>query len=278
MHRLPEKTWFVRLIVATVCWGIQLSNHIVIGADPAPDLDQEAATLVERMLQVNRPWLIPGLIEGSYSLLRKEGGVGNGEVIGPFALETKRTNAVPWKVYTYRVGSIVWTPLHNMNQAGMPYSVRMIGKTNWNNMDLIAVAVTFSEPPKCAISFGGQQGWSYSMCNYRNENARILIEPTNAVPIVIDTSSAGGPATGSGFEATWQFDAGYFTVNGGFAPQALEWNEPTAFRERQEFQIREREWFFKRGTSWRGGEAKWGTPGEVIQSFELVDLTIVKHP
>lgn len=280
MRRSREKTWFVRLIVATVYCGTQLSNQILVAADPAPDPDQEAVALVERMLQVNRPWLIPSVIQGSYSLLRKEDGVGDGEVTGPFALESTATNLALRKQRISRVGSIVWTPLHNMIHVVKPYSVRMVGKTNWNDMNLVAVDVAFTDPLRCAIGLGGQGGLSYSHADYDDQNARILIEPTNAIPVFIDSSVPEGPTTGPGSGATWQFDIPFFTINGGVAPQALEWNSPTVFlwtlfAERQEFQVHDQEWLFKRGDAWWGNE---NPPSEFIQSVEVIDLSIMNPP
>lgn len=274
MCQLRQNIWFSWFAATLLCCGTQLSNRIALGADTLADPNQEATTLVARMLEANRPWLIPSPIQGTYFLLRKPGETGDSEVTGPFALESKRTNTVQWTQRISRVGSIVWTPLHNMIQVVRPYSLRMVGRTNWNDMNLIAVDVTFRDPQRCAVGFGGQGDVNYSSCDYRNQNARILIEPTNAVPILIETSLPAGPTTGSGFEATWRFDTTFFSIQGGFAPQAVEWYDPTSFRERQEFQIHQQEWLFKRGDAWWGEKNLWGPTSGLIQSFELIDLTL----
>ncbi len=268
MCQLRKNIWFSRFAVTLVFCGTQFTNHVALGAEPAPDPNQEAVTLVERMLQVNRPWLLPSPIQGTYSELEKQGGVGDGELTGPFALERKVTVPVTYMQQVARVGSILWTPLHNMIRGVVPYSVQMIGKTNWSNVNVVAIDVAFEYPMRCAIGFGREHTNS-AYCDYRNQNARILIEPTNAIPIYIDTSIPAGPTTGLGIEATWRFDTNFFAVHGGSAPQALEWNDSKYMRERQEFQVHDQEWIFRHGSVWGG--PKW----ELAWTVELIDVTLV---
>ena len=96
----------------------------------------------------------------------------------------------------------------------------------------------------------------------------MLIEPTQAIPLLIETHSIESAP----FDVTWEFDPSFFAVDGGVAPRALEWNQPDFGRERHEFQVFAREWLLKEGQTWIG-EARYGTPS--ITHFEVVDLKVV---
>jgi hypothetical protein len=55
------------------------------------------------------------------------------------------------------------------------------------------------------VGMGGQQDTSYSSCSYHQiRSARILIEPTNAVPLFIQTHTS--PTNTFQFAPTWSFD------------------------------------------------------------------------
>ena len=234
--------------------------------------DQDAQMLLERTLQANKPWLNPSPIQGSYSLVRLAVGSANLGVTGPFSLAINPEPLSYNPAYTYacRVGSLIWTPLHNIALAKMPYTVSMIGSTNYNATSAIAIAVAFNGLARNQFGMGGQGGGSYSSADYPVETARILIEPTNAIPLLIETHTIHTNV--ARVDPSWVFDPDFFAINGGFAPRAIGWSEPTIrFSERQEFQSFQGEWIFRQGLAWQGN-----SPGEgdLIQTIGLVDLAI----
>lgn len=234
-----------------------------------PDHGEDAASLVERVLAANKPWIEPKPVAATYSLS------GNAhlekETLGPFSVSKGCKAAV-------RVGSIVRTPLHSMLNKEKPYTLRMVGKANWKGKNLVAVDVAFKEWVRNEVGLGGQADASYSFCEYGVATARIVIEPANAVPLFIDSWSplvpemAVEPEMDHRFHATWAFGPDFFQVDGGFAPKMFEWVD-VDFRERQQFQVASGVWIFKQGDAWWGAANPFARSGH-IQKLELRDLRI----
>ena len=228
----------------------------------------DATALITRVLEVNKPWLDPKPMEGTYRLWQR-GDNQNDNTTGPFSLSDDATNG--WEFCKpYRVGSMVWTPLHVMARKENPYTLSSTWSTNWNHLDLIAFDVTFSNA-FCAIGMGGQGNVSYSSASYGFQTARLHIEPMNAVPVYMQTRPS--PTNAFQFTPTWQFDPLFYQVDGGLAPRSLDWYESSAFMEHQEFQSVGNAWLFKRGDAWWGANNDSGYVGH-IQTLELVDLHI----
>jgi len=275
MYRSQASIWLCRFLLTIVYGGNQLTTQIELRADQQSDSNQEAKMLVARMLQANKPWLVPSAIQGTYSLVIRSGGTGGRTILGPYALEKPGPAFYPGSQHAGRVGSILWTPLHNMVHTQKPCSVQMVGKTNWNTLNLIAVDVNYDGRLSCAIGFGGQKGDRYSFDSFGTLNHRILIEPTNALPIFIDSKLPANLTTGSRWETTWQFGTNFFAVNGGFAPQTLECQISDGFSERQDFQIINQEWIFKRGASRYSTNNAYVQETGIILTFELIDISIL---
>jgi hypothetical protein len=229
----------------------------------------DATNLVARVLATNSPWLNPTPMTGTYSLLREPDGQTN-VLSGPFSFSDVATNG--WQFCRpYRVGSMIWTPLHCMAAGDSPYTVTGVGQTNWNGLNVQAVDVEFATNVSCWIGMGGQGGTSYSECNYHQiRSAYILIEPTNAVPVYMDTYTS--PTNQFQYSPTWQFDLPFYSVGGGLAPQAFDWNEPSTFKEHQEFQVVADLWFFSEGEAWWGANS-FGFTG-LIQTLEMTNVSI----
>ena len=238
--------------------------------------DEDANTLLDRVIKANQPWLAPSPIHGSYSLLRQPAGADAAERIGPCNMtnQGKASSYLnsPASQYADRVGSLVWTPLHQIYRKTSPYTPSLAGNTNWNGIPVIAVDVVFDPSILGQIGFGGQanSSYTYSEATYWVELTRLLIEPTQAIPLYIETH--GDPTNAVQHDVTWKFDPSFFAIDGGFAPRAFEWNDPDFIRERQEFQLFEKEWVFKQGQAWWGdNRPKTG----LIQNFELTDLQLL---
>ena len=225
--------------------------------------DEDVKTLIARALKANSPWIQPKPVRATYSLVREDGETK--ERTGPFSIQKDCKRAV-------RVGSILWTPLHSMARKNTPYTARMVGKAEWKGKSLVAVDVTFDPPVPCGIGLGGQEGTTYSSCDFSTATARIVFESTSAIPLVIACSSKAAPATVP-FNFCWVFDSDFFAVDGAFAPSTLYWDGPSAFRERQEFQVVNGIWIFKQGDAWKPPASLYDEARH-IQRVRLVDLFV----
>ena len=175
-----------------------------------------------------------------------------------------------------RVGSIVWTPLHSMVSKESPYTVPLLGKTNWKGKSLVAVEVAFQEPVRNGVGLGGQTGTTYSSCSYSTATARIMIEPAKAIPLFIDSWSPLLPQVNRRYHCVWAFGPDFLDVGGGFAPAMFQWEDADDFRERQEFQVVGGVCDLKQGDAWFGAENPFGRSGH-IQKLELRDLRITAN-
>lgn len=240
---------------------------------PPPDLEYDPArvgedvkTLITRALDANRPWIAPQPLQAAYSLVLE-----NAETtrrVGPFSVQKNSKRAL-------RVGSILWTPLHAMTRKQTPFKARLVGMADWNGKRLVAVDVAFDPPIRCGIGFGGQEDTTYASCEFVANTARIVFDSTRAIPLVIDCrSDASGHAERVG---TWAFDADYFSLDGAFAPKETFWERTAVggFLERQQFQIVDGSWIFKRGDAWNSPASSFDDPRH-MQRVRLVDLQIAK--
>jgi hypothetical protein len=249
----------------------------------------DAGTLVARVLATNAPWLNPTPMTGTYNLLREPDGQPD-VITGPFSFSDVASNG--WQFcQPYRVGSMVWTPLHCMAAGDSPYTVTGAGQTNWNGLNLEAVDVQFATNVACCIGMGGQGDVSYSYCSYHQiQSAYLLIEPTNAVPVYMVTYTS--PTNRFQYSPTWQFDLPFYSItdapvpqtageqsalpfngiDGGLAPHHLVWNEPSTFKESQVFQVDGNLWFFSQGDS-RWGTNSFGFEGH-IQTVLMTNVNI----
>lgn len=242
---LRAKSWL------SLCLAAGCLNLVAGYAGP----NEEAQTLLNRVLQTNQPWLAPRPLQGHYLLSRQRAGSGTIESIGPCYMinQDNPTSyfASPASRYADRVGSLVWTPLHDLYQQAAIYTLSAAGTNDWHGVPVVAIDLAFDPWIRGQIGFGGQAPMltSYSASNYRVTSARLLIEPTQAVPLQIEThdDSSSGP-----YDVTWEFDSNFLAVDGGLAPRAFEWNEPDFCRERQEFELFEHEWVFQKGQAWWG--------------------------
>lgn len=229
--------------------------------------DDDAVVLLSQVIKANAPWIKPRPVEASYSLFREN--AAEKQKIGPFTIQKGCRPAV-------RVGSIVWTPLHSMASKGAGYTLHMVGKSEWKGKALVAIDVLFDPPIRGEVGLGGQVGTSYSHSNYSTTKARITIEPTRAIPLFIECWTDVLPGMDRRFHCVWAFNPDFFEIDGGFAPKMFDWEESTIFSERQEFQVVDGVWIFKRGDAWLGAENSSGKSGH-IQRLELVDLQIAKE-
>jgi hypothetical protein len=125
---------------------------------------------------------------------------------------------------------------------------------------------------------GGQAHTSYSHSQYLVATARIFIEPTKVVPSFIDSWSPAVPQiSGRRFHEAWAIGPEFLEADGGLVHAVLEWDDPTAFRERQVFQVADGAWIFKHGDAWYGTSSPFGGSGH-IQRLELRDLKINNAP
>ena len=228
----------------------------------APPVDELATALIHQMLEANKPWLRPSPIKGNYSLLRWEPGSTTAQHIGGAALDGNAPLVPnePARQTVDRVGSLIWTPLHNLAYGDGPSKAHVQPGTNSSGSPELILSLEFNPTVRDQIGFGGQEIGDYSEASYTVQTATIFLNPTNALPTLIRTQSA-----------TWTFDSGFFAVENGFAPRAVDWDGdgPNMFSERQEFQLFQGEWLFKKGQAW------WtANRSGLIQTFELVDLQI----
>ncbi len=211
--------------------------------------DDDAKTLLARVLNANRPWLEPSAVKATYSLLRQSAEAA--ESSGPFSIAEGCKRAV-------RVGSIVRTPLHNMpNGDDKHYTVRMVGKSQWKDKNFVAVDVTFDPPVRDAVGFGGQMGTSYSHSDYVASAARIMIEPAKAVPLFMESWSKEMPTQPPRrFHSVWVFDPEFFELDGGFAQRCWSGRE-----EAPSPSVRNSRWLAECGSSSR---ATLGIPMRIV--------------
>ena len=212
--------------------------------------DTEAKGLVQRMLQVNKPWLEPRAVSAAYSLHRsvttyslRHGIQHQTQLLGPYSI-------VPGCKRALRVGSIVYTPLHVMVGTSTNYTVRMLGRTRWRGKPVIGVAVTFASLVACEIGMGGQTNGRCCYASYGGTNVLFLIDPAKGVPLLMRTSSTLYLTAVSTFqkETVLEFAPDFFEIDGGLAPRGFDWKDNMgAFREHQDFQIRGGAWIFNRG-------------------------------
>lgn len=259
-----------RIRVSAFRLGILGSSFIITGFVSPVWGAEDAAALLARTVEVNRPWLNPSPASGTYSLWRQSVGQPD-EITGPFSLTGQATNGLQF-AQPYRVGSIVWTPLHALARQAIPYAVRGNGMTNWNGVKVMAVEVVFGSNISCSVGMGGQANVAYSHTDYRLiESADILIEPTNAVPVYMATHLS--PFAHFPSSPTWQFDPNFFAVDRGLAPRSFDWNDPSNMQEHQDFQVIDNVWMFKSGSAWGNPGAPFGIHG-YIQSIVATNVTI----
>ena len=231
----------------------------------------DAATLVGRVLATNGPWLNPAPATGTYSLHFTPDGQAD-YTTGPFSLANGYTNTPPDQ--PTRVGSMVWTPLHEMTAQTTPYSLSSAGTTNWNGTNLTMVDVTFTTAPTLEIGMGGQifenTRYEYSHATYGAQTARLLIETNNAVPIVILTYYT---ENGTPYNSTCEFDPFFLPLGNGRVPRAFDWHATWWLHERQEFQVVGSTWLFKRGDSWWETGNGFNLTGHIL-SCDLINLTV----
>jgi len=251
-------------------------------------LDQQAVTLVARMLETNKPWLEPKPLRASYSLRRTfrqyswRGRLTTQQTLGPYAITPESSQEV-------RVGALVWTPLHAM-VAGEPgphakrwfrhgdeggpvgYTVRMLGQTRWRGKQVIGLEITFDSSERCTVGTGGQVDGTYNVSTFGAQKARILLDATRAIPVLIGTCSDPDRTVVFRWEYLWEFPSRFSEIAGGLAPESFTWRdlrEPFGKHyEKQEFQIFTGAWIFKRGTGvWRPSTP--ALPGSALK--QMVD-------
>ncbi len=237
------------LLALTIVWlsGHRITRFETLSLAPAGS-DEDAHTLVAKMLRVNQPWLQPVSVSATYSFRRvvkrrslREGSTTERESLGPFSAE-------PGCSAPRRVGSIVRTPLHAMVTGRSDYKVRMLGQTRLNGKPIIAVDVAFESPFQCKVGMGGQSNTTYSSSSYLVKDVRIWIDVEKAVPLFL-TTSATVSTLSRPILSTWGFSGGFYELENGLAPRAFEWTDTAAFRERQEFQLVNGVWMFSKGRS-----------------------------
>lgn len=263
-----------KITSATICfflaWQLVWAVATVSAANSAgPTVSAEE--LVARMLTANRPWLELNPIHGSYALLRREGGASEGEVLGPLSFEgdSDPYSQISDRYWAYRVGSLLWTPLHDLATRKTPYALTLVGSTTQNGQALIQVDVVFGSYAPCQVGLGPHG--SFSTAIWGAQAASFLIDPTNAVPRWI--GSCASRTNLSKYDATFEFDPDFLSVGKGWAPRVVNWTGWSTFSERQEFQTIDGEWVFKKGEAWWNAADSEGRT-RVIQSFELIDARI----
>ncbi len=277
-NRTKRSKWLIgtlltALIVLVAAWRLvqRQSRPEDLVFVPASS-DQQASTLVERMLRTNKPWLEPRPLSATYSLHRTSreyswhGRLATQQTLGPYAITPESPQEI-------RVGALVWTPLHAMvaSQPGthvkrwfrhgdeggpVGYTVRTLGQTRWKGKQVIGLEVIFDSPERCTVGTGGQVDGTYVVSTFGAQKARILLDATKAVPVLIGTCSDSDRASAFRWEYIWEFPSEWFEVAGGLAPRSFTWRdlgEPFGKHyEKQQFQIVSDTWIFKAGTSvWR---------------------------
>lgn len=236
--------------------------------------DEDARVLVERLLQVNKPWLAPVPLQGTYSVrftghrYSMAGCSKTQRTLGPFTIARDSPQEI-------RVGALVWTPLHTMESSQpdvqgkrwfrhgdegrpVPYTVRMLGEAVWRGIQVVGVEVTFETPERCSVGTGGQIDGTYECSTFPAKKARIVLDERNAIPLLVGVSES---TNGFVWEYTWEFSPRFFRVSGGLAPQSFEWRWGKN-RYRQSFQVIDSAWIFKEG------RAVWDLsyPGQTTRS------------
>jgi hypothetical protein len=237
------------LALAAAWWAAHRDAPIDNLAFTPASSDADAKVLVQRMLQVNRPWLEPRSVHASYSLHRDfnefsllHGHQENHGTLGPFSI-------VPGCKQALRIGLTVETPLHAMVGESTNYTVRMLGETKWRKQRVLGVEVSFASPVRCAVGMGGQK-ISYSFAGYQAKEVRILIDPEKAVPLLLRTSAELNIPRTPKLKTVWEFSPQFLELDDGLAPRALDWRDNSnVCREHQEFQVVNGIWLFSRGRS-----------------------------
>jgi hypothetical protein len=210
--------------------------------------DEQAESLVARMLQVNRPWLEPKPVFASYSLAREWHDY---SLIGRFKHERYKLgpySVTPGCRRALRVGSIVRCPLQAMLAQATNFTVRMLGHTIWKGTNLVAVEVVFGSPIQCDVGMGGQANATFSSERYGVETARMLINEGRAIPIVIQTAFTSGRPKPTQRRTMWEFAPQFFELDNGYAPRAFDFRDGEGlFAEHQEFQVVNGAWIFDWG-------------------------------
>jgi hypothetical protein len=227
--------------------------------------------------------LKPSFAIGTYNLHFTEDGKAD-YTTGPFSL-----NGVDNQItHPDRVGSLVWTPLHEMAANGTPYTLTSAGITNWNGTNLTMVDVTFNTSAGLEIGFGGQitisndTRYVYDHATFGAQRARLLIETNSAVPIVIQTFDT---ENGTSYNSTWEFDPFFIPLGNGLVPRAFDWDATWWLHERQEFQVVGSTWLFKRGDAWyetgfpfpsQGGNTRHSLTCELLTLAVEMPMTVTK--
>lgn len=245
------------------------AQYPVVEATPTPTFvpggsDEDAQVLVTRMLEGNQPWLKPCSISATYSLSRVY--EGKTEDVGSYTVDQGG-------MHPLRVGSMIWTPLHSMAK-GVPYTVRMLGRTTTQGVSVVAVDVLFGTEYGDKVGMGGQANTTFSSRTMGGFRAcRILIEPEKAIPLFIGCSRSPILPNQAFYFTAWMFAPDFLEVDGKLAPHLIESIAESIFNERQEFQVVQGAWIFKTGSSWDGEFSQFGKTGRT-QTINLVDLKI----
>ena len=239
-----------------------------------------ASALVTRMLEVNKPWLDPTPVAGSYLLEEVEthSGVPRRKQHGPYSIIASRllppsppitgamSDETRGKIQSnerrrlLRVGATVVSPLDYMWSEPGSYTLRMLGRTEWRGRRVIGVEVDFNRWVQCRIGMGptrhgSNDGYKWA---YGTRRVRLLIEPEKALPLLIIAYTSPGTTKYDAVRATtWEIEPEFYEVDGGLAPRSLRWRSNDEYRgqlrDRLDFQVIDGAWIFKQGEMRSGG-------------------------
>lgn len=276
-----------------------------------PSAGPSAEDLLARVLATNRPWLAPAPAAVSYSLRetrrRHSPGSSRGDepekkIHGPFSAAVAPLPPTPSVVGAWmsdeakeevrnaaeqrllRVGATLESPLHYLASGETAYDARMVGETTWKGTRVLGIDLVFADGIQCRIGMGPHRhGWNDGHAWYYGcRDARLLIEPGQAVPLLLIAYTMAGQVDPRR-ATTWELEPDFYEVDGGRAPRSLIWhsNDPSRGCERQrlEFQVAKGRWIFQRG------EVRWDREPTVsfaastnrpadTWTYELIDLRL----
>ncbi len=225
---------------------------------PGGSQDQ-SELLVRRMIATNQPWLQPQQLRASYYFQRKcstwslHGAwrerlrrlhTSEKEVLGPLNARWKSPPDL-------RLGVNLETPLDAMSRPDSAFRVLPVGQAKWRGKAVVAVDIAFPVPAEGRVGMG-VHGQYYSSSGYEARTARFLIDPVNALPLFIGTSTSTELGRHPRFESTFTFSPDFLHVRGGYAPGIVEWRRrdvTLSWLSRYHFQVTNDFWMFKRGTA-----------------------------
>lgn len=248
--------------------------------------EEEAAKLIKRMFEVNKPWLNPAAAALSYKLeiTRSQTSVIPSKwrkpehvQLGPFSVEPKPLPPPPTPISNdmdaatvaehlsaaqqrlLRIGAELVTPIDYMANAPESYRLKMLGRTTWRSRPVIGVDVALDHWVQCRIGMdpdgrGGNvvYGWGYG-----TREVRILIDEEKSVPLLVIAYTAQGGKYDPRKGTTFEFDPDFLVVDGGLAPRSVAWHSYDNYRGRLrmelEFQVVNGVWIFKDGEERCGG-------------------------